>query len=446
MREEKAITLRLIPGPGGEPSRSARMEDAVILETPDLGDQRGQVVMLTDEDGGVSFHYPVESENDQSAQPPAVRGAGGSKVFIIPAEVSPTEPAGDGTRGLVGLVGGKLLQILSFPVARVVGARVAEPLVRRWEEANRPYGIRWFGPDDYQDRPGTPVDDWSSLSGSRALLFVHGTFSTANGGFGGIPRPVMESLWDRYQGRVFAFDHHTLSVDPVDNCRWFLAQVPPDVKLELDIVAHSRGGLVARVLAGASPDSGLELSNIRVSTVLCAATPNYGTPLANADHLSSLCDRLATATNLIPGMPVSETIDVVLLLVQLVAQALLDGLRGLEVMRPESDFLRVVNNTAPDETIRYFGVAANYEPTNPGLKRVVEGLKDGAVDFVFQGAQNDLVVPTLGVYSGDHPFQIALDDVVSLDETRGVTHVTLWNEPEIATAFANWLPGTEASN
>jgi hypothetical protein len=57
-----------------------------------------------------------------------------------------------------------------------------------------------------------------------------------------------------------------------------------------------------------------------------------------------------------------------------------------------------------------------------------------------------LVVPTVGVYSGDYPFQIDLEDVVSLDETRGVMHVTLWNEPEIATAFANWLPGTDTSN
>lgn len=439
MREEQAIDLMLIPEAGGAPSRSARQEDAVILETPDLGEGRGQVVMLTDEDGGVSFHYPVESETSQQIQPPSVRGAGGAKIFVIPAEVAPGEPGEDAeTRSLVSMVGRKLIQVLSFPVVRTIGERVGEPLVRRWEAANRPYGIRWYGPSDLRTRDGRALDDWADLNGKRSLLFIHGTFSTTPGGFGGIPVGLMERLEERYQGRVLAFDHPSLSADPVENVNWFLDQIPDGVHLDVDVVAHSRGGLVARVLAGGNPDAGLDLSKVSVRAVVCVGTPNYGTPLADAEHLSSLCDRLATAANLVPGLPVADIIDVALLLVQVVAQAVLEGLSGLQVMRPGSDFLRSIN-TAPETGTRYFGVAADYEPTERGMKRVVAGLKDGAVDLVFQGAHNDLVVPTVGVHSGDHPFAIDTSHLVSFDASRGVMHSTFWNEPELAEALTHWL-------
>ena len=440
MREEQAIELMLIPEPGSQPSRSARQEEAVILETPDLGEERGQVVMLTDEDGGVTFHYPVDSVDSQQVQPPSTRGSGGSKIFVIPAEVAPTAPEAEGeTRGLIGAVG-KLLQVLSFPVARAIGARVGEPLVRRWEADNRPYGIRWYGPDDFRRRDGRTVADWKDLDGKRSLLFIHGTFSTSPGGFGGMPPSVMESLEVRYEGRVFAFDHPSLSADPVENVRWFLDQISDGVHLDLDIIAHSRGGLVARVLAGAMPDAGLDLSQVSVKSVVCAGTPNYGTPLADAEHLSSLCDRLATAANLVPGLPAGEVIDVVLILVQVVAQGALEGLSGLQVMRPQSEFLQSLN-TAPETGTRYFGVAADYEPKQRGMQRVVAGLKDGAVDFVFQGVHNDLVVPTEGVHSGGHPFTIGRSHLVSFEANRGVMHSTFWKEPELASAFEDWLAG-----
>lgn len=444
MREEQAIELTLVPEPGGAPSRSARQEDAVILVTPDLGEARGQVIMLTDEDGGISFHYPVDSEDSQDVQPPGVRGVGGTKVFVIPAEV----PAGERgevaeTRSLIGAIGRKLVQVLSFPVVRTIGRQVGEPLVRRWEAKNRPYGIRWYSPSDFRSRGGRAVADWADLDGKRSLLFIHGTFSTSPGGFGGIPPELMARLDERYGKRIFAFDHPSLSEDPVDNVRWFLEQIPDGIHLELDIIAHSRGGLVARVLAGGKPDAQLDLSPVTVHAVVCAGTPNYGTPLADAEHLSALCDRLATAANLIPGLPAGEIIDVVLVLVQVVAQAVLEGLSGLEAMRPQSEFLQSIN-TAPATTTRYFGVAADYEPTETGMKRVVAGLKDGAVDFVFHGVPNDLVVPTLGVHSGEHPFAIDSSDVVSFEPLRGVMHSTYWKEPELAAAFADWLSETHA--
>jgi hypothetical protein len=73
------------------------------------------------------------------------------------------------------------------------------------------------------------------------------------------------------------------------------------------------------------------------------------------------------------------------------------------------------------------------------MRRVVAGLKDGAIDFVFAGADNDLVVPTDGVHAGGHPFRIDQSGLVSFDASRGVMHSTFWKEPELAAAFSDWL-------
>lgn len=443
LREEQAIELTLVPEPSETPSRSAGYGDAIVLEAPDLGENRGQLVMLTDEDGAISFHYPVASEDDQTPQGPSVRGAGNKKVFIIPADIPPgAAPDEEQTRSLASAVGRKILQVLTFPIVRAAGRLIGEPLVRWWEEQNRPYGVRWFQPDNYRSRPGPNLtaSDWDTLDGRRALLFVHGTFSTSSGGFGGIPGRVMDGLATRYEGRIFALDHPSLSATPIDNASWFLQQVPPGVSLDVDIVAHSRGGLVARVLAGGHPASGLDLTPLSVRSVVCAGTPNHGTPLADPQHLSGLCDRLATAANLIPGFPASDVVDVVMLLVQYVAQGVLVGLRGLEVMNPNSAFLDELNQT-PSREVAFRGIAADYEPDARGMKRVLAGAKDIGIDAIFEGAENDLVVPTLGVFTGSTQFSIDQSDVIRFESGRGVMHSTFWKEPEVAQQFARWLEG-----
>ena len=70
------------------------------------------------------------------------------------------------------------------------------------------------------------------------------------GGFGRLPdETVAERHW-RYGGRVFAFDYFTLSHSPTENVAELAARMPDDLRLEVDVVSHSRGGLVALVLAG----------------------------------------------------------------------------------------------------------------------------------------------------------------------------------------------------
>jgi len=100
----------------------------------------------------------------------------------------------------------------------------------------------------------------------------------------------MEELQRLYEGRVVAFNHPTISEDPEQNARWFLQEKVKqsgELPLDLDIICHSRGGLVSRVLAGELGRCPMR-PNIQVRRIIFAGTPNHGTDLADREHLVPL--------------------------------------------------------------------------------------------------------------------------------------------------------------
>ena len=174
----------------------------------------------------------------------------------MPRTVAPTPEGEAATRSLGGAIGKKLLKVLVFPLIDPIIGKIGEDFASKWEAKKRPYGLRTFTPDDYNQEAGTPItpERLRQMSGGRALLFVHGTFSRAFSAFGALSRPTVEKLHEIYQGRVFAFDHFTMSEDPIQNARWFVDHLPPNLHLDVDIICHSRGGLVSRILAERQSD------------------------------------------------------------------------------------------------------------------------------------------------------------------------------------------------
>lgn len=121
-----------------------------------------------------------------------------------------------------------------------------------------------------------------------ALLLVHGTFSesrmftdelaaTAQG-------RALLARWERgYQG-IYAFDHPTLSVGAWSNAV-DLMQAIAGLRGPIDVVCHSRGGLVLAWL--------LRLADVPVRSVVFVGSPLAGTSLASPPRLRAALDMLA---------------------------------------------------------------------------------------------------------------------------------------------------------
>jgi pimeloyl-ACP methyl ester carboxylesterase len=442
--EVRQIDLALQAASASLPTRALRSingrEDLLEVQIPDLGPETGQLILACDETGVLTWHLPVNDE--QQVQPPSTRGSGGVKRFMIPAR-RPRSAAGTAAknRSLIGVLGKKLLKVLIYPILDPVVGEVSEFFAERWEAQRRPYGLRNFTPANYRNAngPALTIADWQRLAAGRGLLFVHGTFSTAHGAFSQIPDSVFAELYRRYDGRVLAFNHFSLSHSPARNIEWLLANVPPG-QYEFDVICHSRGGLVARTLAEHHV-TGTAAVRVEVPRLICVGVPNSGTLLAQPDHMVHFLDRVTTLLNLFPSGAVTETLEAILTTVKVIGHGALKGLDGLAAMNPDGEFLKGLNH-GPASGDGYYAIAADFEPSDEGLKAMVTGrVVDAVLDAVFEENANDLVVPLRGAFgaNGSAAFPIADARVLQLPANAGVTHTTLFTHPDTSAKLLEWL-------
>lgn len=173
------------------------------------------------------------------------------------------------------------LQKLDLRLNPVLGTLAAPPQgLRRWS------GQGW---------EPLPAGALAGLQG-RVLVLVHGTFSasamyarefaaTAEG------RALFERLTrpDGGYAAVLAFDHPTLSVAPWLNAL-ALRDALADCPAELDLLGHSRGGLVIAWLLRLAPA-------LRARQALFVGSPLAGTSLAAPDKLRQALDTLASVAD-----------------------------------------------------------------------------------------------------------------------------------------------------
>lgn len=436
------VDLRPVPGAGAPPLRSAHGEPGLELEVPDAGPEYGQLVLSIDDAGGIRWHLPEPL--DAVAAASGARGAGAVRRFRIPATLPPPPPGASGMqqRSLIGAIGKRVLKVLVYPFSDALLGYAAELFTRRWEEQKRPHRLRRFAPADYT-AGGAPALAPAELAAMAAagpvLLFVHGTFSTAHAAFGDLPLPAMTQLHERYGGRVIAFDHPTLADDPKANVQWLLERLPPD--MEADIVCHSRGGLVSRLLVERPASFGLPATPVHVRRLVLAGVPNAGTLLADKDHMVDMIDRLTTVLTLFPSGAAAETLEAVITAVKMLGRGVLTGLDGLVSMQPKGSFVRDLNIAGSAAAADYYAIASDYEPTDRGLRAIVSGAADNLLDFVFENSDNDLVVPTQGVHArnGHASFPIAADRVHLLARTEGAMHTSLFAQASVQGKLLEWL-------
>ena len=424
---------REVPAPTGETRSTSYDEPAMEVEVPAAGEGWGQIVLAVDESGVVTWNFPVSS----TAGGDLTRGgSGGTDTFVIRRYV-PDETAEPGDRGPIGTLGRKVLKVLVYPLVEDIAGEIGDAFAKRWETKNRPYQIRAFGPDDYRLAEAAPAEGaaWERLGAGRALLLLHGTFSRAHNGFGGFSPEDFENLYRRYEGRVFALDHFTLSEDPRQNVEWFLRQMPDDARLDLDVLCHSRGGLVGRVLAERQSEMSLGSRSLRVEKVVFAATPNNGTVLANPEHFGTLIDSMTNLLLFVPDNGVTEVLETVITAAKHIAVGAFKGLEGLMAMTPDGEFLTSLNASPKGDT-NYFALAANFEPTNHGWKVFA---KDRLMDAIFKDTENDLVVPTGGVHEANTSANFPIANPLLFAATDGISHSDFFRHRKAVDQILTWL-------
>ncbi len=417
--------------PGTATRSTSRGEPGMVAEVPGAGEGFHQMLLSVDEQGVTTWCFP---EPEDMAAAATVLRSGQRCRYVIPKQVPPPTSS-TGHRGLLGFVGRKILKIVAFKAIEVVGGLVGEAFVERWEAAKRSYAMRSFTPDDFAAKGGRPLTaaDWTQLGAGRSLLFVHGTFSRAHSAFGSLPRETLATLHDRYDGRVFAFDHPTASRSPDHNVREFLNAKPVDTPLDLDIVCHSRGGLLSRVLSerGADP-------NVQVSNIVFVAAPNAGTALANPKHMGTFLDTYTSMLSLLPDNGVTDALEVILSVLKQLAVGALKSLEGLQSMNPQGQWLQQLNqrrNTALQTTYR--AIAADFEPADSALRRVA----DRVADSIFDSRPNDLVVPTEGVYSPNGSSRFPIAEPLIIPPTESTWHSGYFSRADVGNKLLDWLPG-----
>ena len=289
--------------------------------------------------------------------------------------------------------------------------------------------------------------DITGILEGRTLLFVHGTFSNAANMLDEF-KATDEGLRflkavtggaKKYDNVVF-FEHATLAVSPVLNALE-LGRFFARASGRIDVIAHSRGGLVVRWWLEAFGKSLSVLPGMPVRAIL-VGSPLRGTSLAAPDKLQGVLSLLsnigsfAQATLNLVG-PANPFLWVAGKLVQVVVSAtgalartpLVDGLVALV---PGLSGQSAVENNHEIDRLRlgpcavdpqYYAVQSNFETPDPGWKfwQNFRAMRAGdlAANAVFEGP-NDLVVDTrfmtdLGVPNlrlADSPCDFGTSDTV----------------------------------
>lgn len=298
------------------------------------------------------------------------------------------------------------------------------------------------------------IEDLDLGTDARILLLIHGTFSSTEGAYSGLGdvngpgRAFLDRALENYDA-VVGFDHHTLSVDPLANAEDLFgrlcASVPPGATV--DILTHSRGGLVARALVE-KVLPGRQWGGT-VDRIVFVGVPNAGTNFAEPDRWPVFVDLY---TNLLMAVvPVGAVLAPGLkalgaLVKYLVAYSVNGGgVPGLAAMEPGGGFLDDLNNHQvgqPEPRPAWFAVTSELHVTDeaPGEfpRALALWLAEGTVDDLLDGA-NDLVVDTDSMSAIDRAPSDFLRDSLAFGANPSVHHLNYFRQVEVSSALQSWL-------
>ena len=416
----------IVPLPGG--LRDGRLKHSVDISTRRDGDGAvavtavpGQDVVVLKIAGGPELVLHPESARDlmlAQSTTPRSRGADDDRV-PVPERLQwrGLEQGGQSrgaSRGTLGDVMLSAVHVVTDPFGAPAAFTAAE-IVKRFD-GHVEAGVYQLSGDALPMLKGGGLDHIPAAGDAAMLVLIHGTFSDTKATFGKLwtnyPQRV-RSLFKNYGNRVYGLEHPTLGASPIANAI-ALARVLPD-GARLHLLTHSRGGLVAEVLAHVCANAGSDLTpfagpkyaaqreelktlatlvggkGITVERVVRVACPARGTLLASKRldaYLSVFKWTLELA-----GIPAAPALVDFL---GAVAQHRTDPeeIPGLAAQMPDSPLVQWLHAVTKPIDGRLRVVAGDLEGDS-----VVSWLKTLLAD-AFYWTDNDLVVQTRSMYGG----------------------------------------------
>lgn len=257
------------------------------------------------------------------------------------------------------------------------------------------------------------------------LLFIHGTNSNTKNAFGGLiaygKDDVWRSMFAKYGTNILALEHHTLTKSALDNTLLMVKQLPE--RIELCVITHSRGGLVLDTLqmclecqnnselrnnvlnflkASKRENESknfedimkeLKKKNIVIKQTIKVASPSFGTTLLseNAVNLVRVITLLAKNSLANPIITYAEK----LIVSMLQTKDNINVLPGLEIMTPDSPFLKLINSVERTVPIEQFVLAGRSSLS----LNIWHSLKFIGTYLVIQD-RSDMVVNTESMHQG----------------------------------------------
>jgi CHAT domain-containing protein/pimeloyl-ACP methyl ester carboxylesterase len=370
------------------------------------------VVQLSNE---VEWHYRADDfDAFLKGQPDAKRGAKTNDLQAVPEFfVSPGSTRGGGLGEVVKTKGLKL-------ITGMVAKGAAELLVEKME-AGLATGLHGLN----ANLEFIAFDKNTVVKDKPYLLFIHGTNSNTVGAFNELKKnDAYAGLFKYYEGRLLAFEHRTLSESPLINVAQLLSALPNNIIL--DVVSHSRGGIVADLLARCSggglpfdsnerkiietnqefaflskeadaANKAAEGKNLVVAKLVRVACPAAGTVLID-NRLDVVVNVFFNLLKLIPGaaacMPFTLFLDFVKAVVQ--ERTDISVFAGLAAQIPGSPLMRMLNN--PNRTINseLFVISGDVESSG-----ILKSLLVMTTNLYF-GEAHDLVVNSNSMFKGTY--------------------------------------------
>ena len=419
--------------PAGAGARRSAPGDLVLDVDVKAGE--AALVAIRHASGALTFHPSSDAVQGKRRR----GGATAASVARFRIPVRRVEASG-GRRGVIS----QAIKVAVIKVAKAATDKAVSltlpKLAAAWErqawKANQ-LEEGWFvvtpGPDKtLRLTPGAPK------AGPRALVFLHGTFSNASSAFGGLASTnFFDHIRPLYGDRIYAFNHFTVSKTPEENMEQLLEGLPPG-ELEIDVVTHSRGGLVLRALVELG---GHPAERVRVRHAVLVASPNDGTPLATPGRWNETVGWFANLIDFLPETPFTTGAAFVSEAIVWLASHLAGDLPGLRAMDRAGQLIGEIQRPPGPPRDTYSALVSNVHPD----ERLWQRALDVGVDAFFASA-NDLVVPTEGGWQIDRdgtphvpPARIGCFGPGGNIPGAIPTHVGFFDRPETAAFIAKAL-------